>query len=142
MRRRDLKQIINIIGIIVVCGFGYFYWGMDFVSQEKYSPIKMVPEQKEAYYVENWCQDGEGRREFRLWDGTRVDCLTKDYAIEFDFAHKWAESIGQSLYYSILTKRKPAVVLILNKRTDIIYLKRLEAVAKQVGITVFVINAY
>ena len=71
-----------------------------------------------------------------------MDCLTKDYALEFDFAHKWAESVGQSLYYSIMTKRQPGVVLILTKFTDIIYLKRLEAIANKEGIKIFVVKAY
>lgn len=53
--------------------------------------------------------------EYKLEDNTRVDCLTPDYAVEFDFASKWAESIGQSLYYAQKTKRKPAVVLIMQQ---------------------------
>lgn len=30
-----------------------------------------------------------------LPNGTYVDCLTDDYAIEVDFSNKWAEAIGQ-----------------------------------------------
>ena len=59
---------------------------------------------------------------------TRVDCLTKDYAIEFDFGSKWAESIGQALYYSIQTGKKPGIVLILEKESDIKYWVRLNTV--------------
>lgn len=98
--------------------------------------------QNEAFYVKNWCTDDFGRREFLLWDKSRCDCLTKDYAIEFDFAHKWAESIGQSLYYAKLTKRKPGVALILTKWSDLMYLKRLESLAEQTGIKIFIIKAY
>jgi len=36
-------------------------------------------------------------------DRTRCDCLAKTHAIEFDFGSKWAESLGQSMYYSIQT---------------------------------------
>ena len=43
---------------------------------------------KESFYVSQWCRDDFGKQEFVLWDNTRVDCLTKDYAIEFDFAKK------------------------------------------------------
>ncbi len=142
MRKKDFKRVFNLIAIILVCGFGYCYWGVDSVPVSKYETVKMQSGQNEAYYVQNWCTDDFGRREFILWDRTRVDCLTKDYALEFDFAHKWAESVGQSLYYSIMTKRQPGVVLILTKFTDIIYLKRLEAIANKEGIKVFVVKAY
>jgi len=37
--------------------------------------------------------------EYVLQDKTRVDCLTEEHAIEFDFANHWAESIDQALYY-------------------------------------------
>ena len=71
---------------------------------------------------------------------TRVDCLAKDYAIEFDFAKKWAEAVGQSLYYSKLTGKQPAIVLIMTSITDYRYLKRIERLDK--GIKVFLIKAY
>ncbi len=142
MRKRNFKRILNIIAILLVCGFGYCYWGFDLVPASKYETVEMQSGQNEAFYVQNWCTEDFGRREFMLWDRTRVDCLTKDYALEFDFAHKWAESVGQSLYYSIMTKRQPGVVLILTKFTDIIYLKRLEAIANKEGIKIFVVKAY
>jgi hypothetical protein len=49
----------------------------------------------EAYYQDKWCSVNKGQTEYRLEDNTRVDCLTDTHAIEFDFAEKWAESIGQ-----------------------------------------------
>ena len=71
---------------------------------------------------------------------TRVDCLAKDYAIEFDFAKKWAEAVGQSLYYSKMTGKKPAIALILTSLTDYRYLKRIERLDND--IKVFLIKAY
>lgn len=50
--------------------------------------------------------------EHRLSSGGRVDCLDSEYAIEVDYADKWAEAIGQSLYYAASTQRKPAVILL------------------------------
>ena len=73
----------------------------------------MRPNMKESFYVSQWCRDDFGKQEFVLWDNTRVDCLTKDYAIEFDFAKKWAESIGQSFVLCQDDRQKPAVALIL-----------------------------
>jgi hypothetical protein len=48
-----------------------------------------------------------------LWDQTRVDLLNDEYAIEIDFSVKWAEAVGQSLYYAALTDRKPAIILLI-----------------------------
>jgi len=91
----------------------------------------------EREYQAEWCSTAGGATEHRLEDGTRVDCLTDQYAIEFDFASKWAESIGQALYYGICTDKTPGVVLILEKETDKRYLPRLKAVAEEHGITVW-----
>tara|TARA_R110000744_G_scaffold359176_1_gene466433 strand:- start:2 stop:406 length:405 start_codon:yes stop_codon:yes gene_type:complete len=65
----------------------------------------------EADYVGNHCQ---GKIEYRLKDTTRVDCLTNTHAIEYDFAHKWAEAIGQALHYAAMTGKKPGIVLIVD----------------------------
>lgn len=100
----------------------------------------MMPNQVEAYYVNQWCTPDFGRKEAILWDMTRVDCLAKDYAIEFDFAKKWAESAGQSLYYAKMTGKAPAVVLILTNITDYRYVKRIERLDK--GIRIFLVKAY
>lgn len=69
----------------------------------------------EKQYQKQWCEINQGITEFKNPDGTRVDCLTKEYAVEFDFASKWAESIGQALYYSELTGLNAGIVLILEK---------------------------
>jgi len=96
----------------------------------------------EKDYQNLWCSQNNGQTEVKLPDGTRIDCLTKEYAIEFDFASKWAESIGQSLYYGLSTNKQPAVVLIMENRNDTKYLKRLQTVSKMVGIKVFTMDYY
>ena len=60
-----------------------------------------------------------------LPDRTRCDCLTQTHAIEFDFGSKWAEAIGQSLYYSLQTGKRAGIVLILEKSKDYRYWIRL-----------------
>lgn len=65
----------------------------------------------ERHYQEIWCA-GKGVVEYRLSDNTRVDCLTDTHAIEFDFADKWAESIGQALHYGSMTGKRAGIVLI------------------------------
>ncbi len=66
----------------------------------------------EAEYVVEGCT---GEVEHRLSDGTRIDCLTEEYAFEYDYCRKWAEAIGQSLHYARMSGKKPAVALICNQ---------------------------
>ena len=96
----------------------------------------------EREYQAAWCNQVGGVTEYRLPDRTRVDCLTDGYAIEFDFGPKWAESIGQALYYGIRTDRQAGVVLIMEKETDERYLQRLMPVANQHGIKVWPLRVY
>ncbi|MFH2120932.1 MAG: hypothetical protein ABIJ25_11130 [Pseudomonadota bacterium] len=41
---------------------------------------------KEKVYQDAWCAKASGQTEYKLDDGARVDCLTEEYAVEFDFA--------------------------------------------------------
>ena len=81
-------------------------------------PVQAAHLHKEKDYQEVWCKQAGGITEYVLDDGARVDCLTDEYAIEFDFASKWAEAVGQSLYYALKTEKEPGIVLILEKETD------------------------
>lgn len=103
-------------------------------------PVSAKHIYKEAEYQAYWCNSHNSVMEYQLDDKTRVDCLTKRYAVEVDFASKWAECIGQSLYYGISTKRKPAALLIIENEKDIRYLKRLKKVAKKHRIKIFTIT--
>lgn len=94
----------------------------------------------EHYYQTKLCNDLNGQVEIVLQDKTRVDCLTDNYAIEVDFAKKWAESIGQSLHYAHMTGKKPAVGLIIDKNRDQRYYKRLHTLAKKYEIHIFIIE--
>jgi len=51
--------------------------------------------------------------------------VTDKHAIEFDFGNNWAEAVGQSSYYSIQTKKKAGIVLILETMKDRRYWNRL-----------------
>jgi hypothetical protein len=92
---------------------------------------------KEKEYQDAWCKKVQGVTEYRLEDGARVDCLADKYAVEFDFAPKWAEAVGQALYYAEMTGRKPAIVLIEEYEGDEHYMDRLEKVAGRYGIQVW-----
>ncbi|GAB2507309.1 hypothetical protein [Microbulbifer agarilyticus] len=88
----------------------------------------------EADYQLPWCDAAGGVAEYVLPDRTRVDCLTATHAVEFDFAPKWAEAIGQALYYASQTDRKAAVVLILRSPKDERYVRRIEAAVASAGV--------
>lgn len=89
----------------------------------------------ESVYQGLWCEKYSGVTEYVLPDKTRVDCLLPDMAVEFDFANKWAECIGQALYYGRMTNRQPACVLIMERgEKDVKYLKRLRRAAYKKGV--------
>ena len=91
----------------------------------------------EATYQKAWCDKHGGIMEYRLRDKTRVDCLTPTMAVEFDFANKWAECIGQAIYYGRQTNRQAACVLIIeNQEKDQKYLNRLRRAAYRKGVRV------
>lgn len=96
---------------------------------------------KEKYYQTQLCNDLGGMMEQSLLDRTRVDCLTDEYAIEVDFAKKWAESVGQSLHYAEMTNKKPGIgIIVSNNQKDKRHLKRLKVLAFKYDIKIFEIN--
>lgn len=105
------------------------------------SPASAEVRLLEKHYQEAWCSSREDivAIEYRLSDGTRVDCMLEDYAVEVDWARNWAEAIGQSLYYAMYTSTKPAVLLIVGPGEER-FLARLQAVANKYEITVFVVS--
>lgn len=96
---------------------------------------------QEKVYQNYWCQKVCGTLEYRLPQGQRVDCLTKTHAIEFDFANKVYEGIGQAIYYSVATGLKPGVVLIIeDEEKEKKYLDILKMVSKCQGIDFWIIK--
>jgi len=84
----------------------------------------------EKDYVRHHCILVGGHIEYRLPDRTRVDCLTADNAIEFDWAYKWGECIGQAMYYGAMTDRRPMCALIVGP-SDQRFIDRIETVARR-----------
>ena len=120
-----MKKIIMFFVVVMVAFAGPAFAKHEFLEKE---------------YQAAWCNQEQGEAEHVLDDGARVDCLTDKYAVEVDFGPKWAESIGQSLYYGIKTEKKPGVLLIIEKPTDARYLFRLWTVAKMLDIKVWTIT--
>ena len=96
----------------------------------------------EESYQQAWCSVHNGIMEYENSDFTRVDYLTKTHAVEFDFANKWHESIGQALHYATMTGKKAKIVLILDDpTTQMVYFKRIKKIGKKYKFDVeFVIN--
>ena len=97
----------------------------------------VIHQHSESSYQHAWCSAHNGIEEYKNTDFTRVDCLTDTHAIEFDFAEKWAESIGQALHYSFMTGKKAKVVLILEKpNKQMCYFERIQKLGKIYNIDV------
>lgn len=87
----------------------------------------------EASYQNAYCKAHKGIEEYELKDKTRVDCLTDTNAIEFDFANKAYEAVGQALHYGIMTGKKPKVVLILDGadwKKQLVYYHRIKKIGE------------
>jgi len=92
----------------------------------------------EKYYQNIWCSDKGGQQEVVMPNGSRADCITKDYAIEFDFADKHHEAIGQALDYGLQTGKQAGIVLILeNYEIDRKFLERLMPIAEKFNIKIW-----
>jgi len=98
---------------------------MAFLSLSAYSlaELELKQPKTERDYQEAWCA---GDMEVVLKDKTRVDCLVYQYAVEIDWAHKWAECIGQSLHYARMTNRTPGCLLIISKPSDCKHIQKVE----------------
>lgn len=94
----------------------------------------------EAIYQEHFCEGLNGESEHILPDRTRVDCLTDKYAVEVDFAEKWGEAVGQSLYYAHCTGKKPGILLILESDKDEKHLHKIEPLVKLYNIELWLIR--
>jgi len=64
---------------------------------------------QEKHYQEKWCNAWLGKTEVVLHDKSRVDCLIAQHSVEADFANKWAEAIGQSVYYGIVAGKNAGI---------------------------------
>ncbi len=130
--RKVIKLIIYLI--VSICIIFSIIDNDDFIETSNNASSNKKLTEKD--YVNMYCT---GIKEYVLPDKTRVDCLTEEYAIEFDYAKKWAESIGQSLYYAKKTGKRPAVAIITNGENDLKYIQRIKDTDEE--ITIFEIPA-
>lgn len=126
-----MKRFLIILGIIIFSltavtanafEYGYTSTGFKYVKHKH----------SESSYQHAWCAKHNGVEEYENKDFTRVDCLTDKYAVEFDFANKWAESIGQALHYQYMTGKKAKVVLILeDPKHEMVYYHRVKRLGRK-----------
>lgn len=90
----------------------------------------------EAYYRDAWAGKHGGKTEVRMADGTRCDVVTATHAVEVEWAHKWAEGIGQSLWYSFQTNKKAGLVLILRNDKDREHVMRVRSLVRAKGLAI------
>ena len=96
---------------------------------------------KEKYYQNEFCCKYNGIQEYKLRDNTRVDCLTKNFACEFDFAKKWYEGFTQALWYSHNTGKKACLILIIEKPSDFKYFNRAKILSKKYDIQIWYVKS-
>jgi len=127
------KQISLLFTLFLA--FLYLFFENDLTLNQQDNNVK----KDEKYYQSKMCQEFGGKIEYVLPDKTRVDCLTDEYVIEVDFAKKWAEAIGQSLYYAQITGIKPAIGFIVGDG-DERYIKRVKIVADKFNIKIILLQ--
>lgn len=114
-----MRRVFVLVLLLYVCGANAAHKLPERVYQKMYCPYNA---------------------EVVLPDKTRVDCLTDSFAIEFDFAPKWAEALGQALHYARMTGRTPAIFLILENDSDMRYVERLAPLCEKYGVWLTIVS--
>ena len=85
-----------------------------------------------------WCASMNGDYEFRTKDGTYVDCIIEEFAVEAEYDYKWKEAIGQSLHYAETTNKKAAILFIKRVDSKKDYLSELNRVITKFNLPIIV----
>lgn len=67
-----------------------------------------------------------GEREVTVKSG-RIDLVHNKVAFEIEWANKWKESIGQSLWYAQQSNNEPGIILLLRDEKDYKYFIQLNS---------------
>jgi len=113
---------------------------MDIFRQQRGEKLQNNSQKhNEAHYQKIWCNQQSGIIEVVIPNG-RIDCLTATHAVEVDFMKKWAESIGQALFYSKSTSKKAGILLIIDQTTDTGKLNNIRKTIEANGVDLWTIN--
>jgi hypothetical protein len=88
------------------------------------------------FYKKKWCAEHQGATEVKTSDGTRADCVTSTHVVEFQFAPKWAETIGRALYYGFETGKKAGIVLVIRDEKDLDAWNRLNSIIEHFNLPI------
>ena len=80
--------------------------------------------QTEADYINHIQNELGGEQEVSVYGG-RVDLVTDEYAYEVEWANKWKNAIGQSIWYSLQTNKKPGIIIIQETPSEFKYVQQL-----------------
>jgi hypothetical protein len=94
----------------------------------------------EAFYCKKIAAYFKGVEQVHLKSGLIPDIMTDVLVIEVDFVHKWAESIGQCLQYSLETGKKATIVFIYDSIRDHQLLNEITTLLKNLSINVYIID--
>ena len=104
--------------------------------------IPVTPFSESDWHVAFNTQKTKGRMEVRLSD-SRIDILTKDYAIEVDRVSKYLEGINQALRYAEASGRKPGLALYIDGDPDALELLiKAKSLCEESKIRFWFINEY
>ena len=107
-----------------------------FILLALFSSISVAGEVEE---VAKLAEKYQAEAEVRLWNGVRVDLINEEYAIEADWPHKWAEAVGQALYYAEMTEKKPAIILLVTNMTkEVRHCEKCLLVCRRNGIKLYI----
>ena len=109
------------------------------------SPLVASEDYASEYEInQKWCSKMKGEQQFRTKDGTYVDCLTEEFAIEADYDYNWKEGIGQALHYAETTNKKAAILFIKRQKSNKDYLSELNRVITkfELPLEVFIVEDY
>ena len=109
--------------------------------------------ENEDYYSKKFCNEMSGQPKYHLKDlssnGEEItssypDCLTDTHVFEVDWAEgmKVYEAIGQSLYYSSVSGKKPGILLLIRKENSEKHIEKVQKVNKfhDLGIRIMTLN--
>ena len=115
------------VSTIVILGITFFT--ADLTSPSNAQPSNApsssdVPssDANELEWTKYIAESKNGTHQYICPDQSRVDVLTDEYAYEVEWANKWKEAPTQAILYSMLTNKKPAVILLMRgNKTEKVY---------------------
>lgn len=97
---------------------------------------------REIHFKKVFSESINGKLNVPLDYKNTVDIATDTFAIDVEFAPKWATSIGHSLYAATKLNKKAAILLITYKDYDTNYVNILMPIANKYDITVWTISYF